>query len=156
MKKILTLCIVHDESRVLLGMKKRGFGMDKWNGFGGKIQDGETIEQAAVRELQEEAGITPLKMEQFGLLNFKFQDGASEEMEVAVFSVTDFDGIPTESEEMRPAWFLKSEIPYEKMWADDKYWLPLLFAGKKFNGNFEYMDYNIMLSHEVEELNQIL
>ena len=151
MQKILTLCIVHDESRILLGMKKRGFGMDKWNGFGGKIQEGETIEQAAIRELHEEAGIKPLKMELFGKLNFKFLD-TENEMDVTVFSVTDFDGIPSESEEMRPQWFLKSEIPYEKMWADDKYWLPFLFAGKKFNGNFIYTDYNIMLSHEIEEL----
>lgn len=37
--KLLTL--------VLLGMKKRGFGAGKWNGFGGKVQPGETIEEAA-------------------------------------------------------------------------------------------------------------
>ena len=152
MQKILTLCIVHDEGRVLLGMKKRGFGADRWNGFGGKVQQGETIEQAAIRETQEETSITPTKMELIGKLNFKFQDGASEEMEVSVFSVTDFDGIPSETEEMRPHWFNKSEVPYDKMWADDKYWLPLLFAGKKFNGYFEFMDYNIMLRHEVEEV----
>jgi len=152
MQKILTLCIVHDEGRVLLGMKKRGFGADRWNGFGGKVQPDETIEQAAIRETQEEASITPTKMELVGKLNFKFQDGASEEMEVSVFSVTDFDGIPSETEEMRPHWFNKSEVPYDKMWADDKYWLPLLFAGKKFKGIFEYTDYNIILSHEVEEV----
>ncbi len=151
MQKIFTLCIVHDEGRVLLGMKKRGFGMDKWNGFGGKVQEGETIEQAAIRELQEEANITPTKIEKVGKLNFKFLD-TGKEMDVTVFSVTDFDGIPSETEEMRPHWFLKSEIPYDKMWADDRYWLPLLFAGKKFNGNFDYTDYNIMLSHEVEEI----
>lgn len=126
--------------------------MDRWNGFGGKVQLGETIEQAAIRETQEEAGITPTKMELVGKLNFKFQDGVSEEMEVSVFSVTDFDGIPSETEEMRPHWFNKSEIPYDKMWADDKYWLPLLFAGKKFKGFCEYTDYNIMLSHEIEEI----
>ncbi len=152
MPKILTLCIVHDESWILLGMKKRGFGMDRWNGFGGKLQTDETIEQTAIRELQEEANITPTKMEQVGKLNFKFQDGASEEMEVNVFSVTDFDGIPSESEEMRPVWFHKNEIPYDKMWADDRYWLPILLAGKKFKGNCEYMDYNIMVSHEIEEI----
>ena len=127
MQKKFTLCIVHDESRVLLGMKKRGFGMDKWNGFGGKLQEGETVEQAAIRELQEEAGIKPLKMEQVGKLNFKFLD-TKDEMDVTVFSITDFDGIPNENEEMRPKWFNKSEVPYDKMWADDKYWLCLLYT----------------------------
>ena len=151
MKKVYAINIVHDESRVLLGMKKRGFGMDRWNGFGGKLQDSETAEQAAIRELKEEANILPKKMENIGNLFFKFQD-TGDEMDVTVFSVTDFDGIPSETEEMRPQWFLKSEIPYEKMWADDKYWFPLLFTGKKFNGSFEYMDYNILVSHEIEEL----
>ena len=38
------LCFVYDEQRILLGMKKRGFGEWKWNGFGGKLEDGERIE----------------------------------------------------------------------------------------------------------------
>jgi len=151
MKKMLTLCIVHDETRVLLGMKKRGFGMDRWNGFGGKLHENETTEQAAVRETQEEANVTPTKMEKVGNLYFKFQN-TGDEMDVTVFSVTDFDGIPAESEEMRPAWFNKNEVPYDKMWADNKFWLPLLFAGKKFKGTIEFMDYNIMVSHDIEEI----
>eukprot|EP00056_Hartaetosiga_gracilis_P017259 m.6783 g.6783 ORF g.6783 m.6783 type:complete len:151 (-) comp5533_c0_seq1:454-906(-) len=42
-----------DRKRILLGMKKRGFGKGKFNGFGGKLEKGETVEEAAVRELQE-------------------------------------------------------------------------------------------------------
>jgi len=42
-------------SRLLLGMKKRGFGAGKWNGFGGKIEVGETPRAAAIREMKEEA-----------------------------------------------------------------------------------------------------
>ena len=55
-KKILTLCIIHQHSKILLGMKKRGHGVGKWNGFGGKVEKGETIEEAARRETKEEAG----------------------------------------------------------------------------------------------------
>ena len=39
---------------MLLGMKKRGFGTGKWNGFGGKVEVGETVADAAQRELEEE------------------------------------------------------------------------------------------------------
>jgi 8-oxo-dGTP pyrophosphatase MutT (NUDIX family) len=38
-----------DKREILLGMKKRGFGVDKWDGFGGKIEDGESNEIAAKR-----------------------------------------------------------------------------------------------------------
>ena len=44
-------------SLILLGMKKRGFGTGKWNGFGGKVEAGESNEQAALRELKEESSI---------------------------------------------------------------------------------------------------
>jgi hypothetical protein len=44
-------------AHVLLGLKQRGFGTGKWNGFGGKVEKGEEIRDAAVREMKEEAGI---------------------------------------------------------------------------------------------------
>lgn len=47
--KLLTLVLVVQPGKVLLGMKKRGFGAGKWNGFGGKVNPGETIEDAARR-----------------------------------------------------------------------------------------------------------
>ena len=48
-RKLLTLTLVQRENEVLLGFKKRGFGQGKWNGFGGKVEPGETIVNAAVR-----------------------------------------------------------------------------------------------------------
>ncbi|XP_062359656.1 oxidized purine nucleoside triphosphate hydrolase isoform X2 [Cinclus cinclus] len=56
--RLFTLVLVVQPSRVLLGMKKRGFGAGLWNGFGGKVQPGESIEEAARRELLEESGLT--------------------------------------------------------------------------------------------------
>mgnify|MGYP001082927151 CR=1 FL=1 len=43
-------------ARILLGMKKRGFGMNKWNGFGGKIEQGETLLEAAARGTKRKRG----------------------------------------------------------------------------------------------------
>ena len=56
-RKVLTLVLLREENRVLLGMKKRGFGVGKWNGFGGKLEPGETVVEAAARELEEESGL---------------------------------------------------------------------------------------------------
>ena len=50
-RKVLTLVFLRREGEVLLGMKKRGFGEGKWNGFGGKVEAGETIVEAAAREV---------------------------------------------------------------------------------------------------------
>jgi 8-oxo-dGTP diphosphatase/2-hydroxy-dATP diphosphatase len=133
--KVLTLCLVQQNGQLLLGLKKRGFGMGRWNGFGGKVEMGETIEEAARRELFEESGLRALNMEDFAQLDFEFQD-TGELLEMHIFRCTEFSGQPEESEEMKPQWFDENNPPLDKMWADDKYWLHLLVAGKKFSGNF--------------------
>ena len=149
MKKILTLLIVHKGDKVLLGMKKRGFGMGKWNGFGGKVDEGETIEEAAKRELFEEAGITVNTAENLGILDFSWEGKENEVLEVNIFKATDFSGEPQETEEMKPQWFLVNEIPFEKMWSDDKYWLPMFLENKKFKGSFVFDQNNSVLDYQL-------
>lgn len=48
-RKILTLAMVRKTNAILLGLKKRGFGEGKWNGFGGKVEKDETVTEGAVR-----------------------------------------------------------------------------------------------------------
>jgi len=135
MKKILTLCMVLRNDKVLLGMKKRGFGVGRWNGFGGKIEEGESIEQGALRELEEEVGIKALDIKKVGILDFSFEN-EPKILEVHIFKVTDFIGEPIESEEMKPDWFSFETIPFDQMWSDDKYWFPYLLNNKLFKGAF--------------------
>jgi len=59
---------------LLLGFKKRGFGAGKFNGFGGKQESGENMEECARRELREESGLEGFDFEQLGYLVFNFQD----------------------------------------------------------------------------------
>lgn len=149
-KKVLTLCIVHQGNKVLLGMKKRGFGQGKWNGFGGKIEPGETIEEAAKRELLEEAGVTANDLEKLGVLDFSWKGKESDILDVNIFKCRSFTGEPTESEEMKPQWFNVDQIPLNQMWADDKYWFPLFLEGKKFNGKFVFDSNNNILEYELK------
>lgn len=134
-KILLTLCIIHQDKSILLGMKKTGFGAGRWNGFGGKVEEGETIEEAAKRELEEESSLKAEEMIKRGVLTFEFEQHP-EILEVHVFYANSYFGEPKESKEMKPQWFLVNEIPYDNMWSDDKYWLPLLLDGKKFKGTF--------------------
>ena len=150
-KKILTLCIIYQHPKILLGMKKRGHGEGKWNGFGGKVEQGETIEEAAKREIKEEAGIETNKINKLGILEFMYQDGSGN-MEVHIFYTREFKGTLTESEEMRPKWFDIDEIPYDQMWADDKYWLPLFLREKRFKGEFLFNESNEIIDYLLLEV----
>lgn len=151
MKKVLTLCIVHQHPRILLGLKKRGFGAGRWNGFGGKVEPGETIEAAARREVKEEAGIEVRDVSKVGHIEFTFE-GDPVILDVHIFRATDFFGEPQESEEMKPAWFSLDNIPFENMWPDDRHWLPLFLAGKKFRGTFLFRGHDTILHHELLEI----
>ncbi|CAN5519517.1 8-oxo-dGTP diphosphatase [soil metagenome] len=129
------LFIVRDE-RILLIRNKRGFGAGKINGPGGKVDPGETPLHSALRETFEELGIRPLGATQQGELYFQFRDGYS--LHCAVFLAHDFAGQPRETEEAVPLWTPLDQIPYDEMWADDRYWLPLLIRGAHFTGYFEF------------------
>lgn len=153
-KKVLTLCLLHQHPKILLGMKKRGFGAGRWNGFGGKLNPGETIEAAAKREFLEEANIKVGEIEKVGIIDFEFQ-GNPEILEVHVFRANDFTGEPAESEEMKPQWFNVGEVPLDQMWPDDIYWLPTFLAGKKFRGKFLFGKDDVVLSHEVREVGEV-
>jgi len=150
-RKILTLLIIHKDGKVLLGMKKRGFGMGNWNGFGGKVEAGETIEEAAKRELLEEVGITVPSIQQLGVLDFCWRGKEQDILEVNIFKATDFSGQPSETEEMKPQWFGVNEIPLEKMWPDDKYWIPLFLENKQFKGKFVFDESNNIAEYELHE-----
>lgn len=154
MKKVLTLCMVYRFPHVLLGMKKRGFGAGRWNGFGGKVLPEESIEQATGREVFEEAGIQIERMEKFGVLEFEFQKNP-EILEVHMFGCNDFSGIPIETEEMRPQWFGVDNIPFSDMWPDDIYWFPLFLAGKKFTGRFFFENDETILKYHLQEVENL-
>jgi 8-oxo-dGTP diphosphatase / 2-hydroxy-dATP diphosphatase len=153
-RKVLTLCIVQKGDRVLLGMKKRGFGQGRWNGFGGKLCEGETIEQGAVREMKEEAGVQVDNLDKIGIIEFEFQ-GNLKILEVHVFKTGTFLGEVIESEEMKPQWFSVHEIPFDTMWPDDKYWMPLFLENKKFTAKFLFGKEDVVLEHKLLEVNTL-
>ena len=138
------------ENQILLAMKKRGFGAGKWNGVGGKIEPGETPEQAIARECQEEINVTPEKLLKVGEIDFLQPiNGQLSSMFVHVFTTTVWVGEPSESEEMNPAWYEIEKIPYSDMWPDDEYWMPLLIEGALFKASFELNDKDEIVQHSI-------
>ncbi len=137
-----TLNFLIDEERILLAMKKRSFGEGKWNGVGGKLMPNESIESSLVRETEEEIGVKVKEnnLEKVAIINFYFDDKPDWDQECHVFISKKWEGNPTESEEMKPEWFNFSLIPYNYMWTDDKYWLPLVLEGKKIRAEFHFTE----------------
>lgn len=126
-------------------MKKRGFGMGKWNGVGGKVdKEDNSIIQAAIRETKEEIGIDANELEKVALLRFRFPYKEDWNQDVHVFLIKKWQGQPQESEEMFPKWFRISDIPYQKMWDDDKFWLPHVLKGKRIDADFVFKEGEII------------
>ncbi|MDD3487121.1 MAG: 8-oxo-dGTP diphosphatase [Candidatus Moranbacteria bacterium] len=148
--KITTLCLAYKHPKILLGLKKRGFGEGRWNGYGGKVEKGETLEENVVREMQEECGITPTKFENRGVMYFEFSEIPDQVYEVNLFLIEEYIGEPVETEEMKPQWFGVSDLPWDKMWDDDRIWYLLFLEGKKFEGNFLFDGNEKVIRHEIE------
>ena len=135
-------------------MKKRGFGEGRWNGFGGKIKEGESIEEAMRREIREESGIEVKDLSKIGIMEFKLENN-NEIQEVHLFKAKNFTGELIESEEMKPQWFHIDEIPFKDMWPNDIYWMPLFLKGKKFKGKFSLGKFDAVLEQELIEVDII-
>ncbi len=146
-KERAVLCFIHIDNKLMLIHKKTGLGKGKVNAPGGRIEVAETAEQAAVREVQEEIGLTPLNLRYMGELHFIFTDGYS--LHGTIFFSDSYEGTPIETIEAAPFWCPVDQIPYENMWADDKLWLPVVLSGKKFKGYFIF-DGETMLSHDMK------
>ncbi len=131
-----TLLFLVKDGDVLLGMKRKGFGRGKWNGFGGKLKYGEYPEEAAVREMWEECMIRVREMVKHAELTFLFPLKPEWNQTVHVFVSKKWDGTPTETEEMKPGWFDVKELPFDKMWKDDPHWLPNVLAGERLRATF--------------------
>lgn len=142
-----TLCFIIRQSspaHVLLGKKKRGFGAGKLNGIGGKLDPGESPTDGVIREVHEEVGLTISKetLHTAGQITFRFPFIPEFDHFVHLFVATEWEGEPIESAEMLPFWFPVNEIPFQQMWQDDAYWLPIVLNGKAIRAEFEFGEDN--------------
>ena len=139
-------------------MKKRGFGVGKWNGVGGKIdlkKGDRNIIDAAIRETEEEIGVKIKNPEKVALLRFCFPYKEKWNQDVHVFFAKDWEGEPIETEEMYPKWFKLERIPYEKMWDDDKFWLPRVLKSERIKADFVFKKGERVIKHNLKVVKEI-
>ncbi len=136
-------------TEICLAMKKRSFGMGRWNGVGGKVTEKESIEDAVLRETKEEIGVVASNLEKVAELAFTFPHKPEWDQMVHVYITEKWEGEPAESEEMAPKWFSIKDIPFKDMWPDDPSWLPQVIADKLVRGSFTFGEKDAILKQEV-------
>ena len=150
----LSWVLLRRGDEILMGLKKRGFGAGKLNGVGGKQEAGETIEECAVRETQEEIGVKITKYECLGKIIFDnlFYKNVPECNMMHCFVATEWEGEPVESDEEKPQWIKISDLDYSKLWGDDEYWLPPVLEEKEIEAYFHYNSDNTFDDYWVDEV----
>ena len=151
-----TLLLIQKEGKILLGEKKRGFAKGTLNGIGGKQDLGETIDQAMVRETQEEIGVIPLDYSMVGKIAFDvWYKGEHVNMLVHIYRCSNFMGEIKETEEMIPNWYDENNIPTDRMLEDDKLWIEYFLQNKKFVGKCKFDPNMHMLSHKFKIVDNV-
>lgn len=167
MLKLATLCYVRTANQTLMMhriKKENDMHAGKWNGLGGKLMAGETPEACAIREVQEESGLTMRNPVLRGILTFpgfpsgqralwpdddpRHQDPNLDDWYTFVFVGYDFHGKLTESDEGVLAWVDNDKLLDLTLWEGDRIFLKWLSGDAFFSGRFVYVD-GVLREHDV-------
>ena len=144
-----TLMFVVDSGRVLLIEKRRGHGAGKINGPGGKPESGESALECVLRETEEEVVVRPVGARLAGV--FRFVDQEDEDWLGFIYVAHDYRGTPHPTAEAIPAWYAVNALPFDRMWDDDRYWLPRVLAGERLEGDFLFRS-GSLVAHRLRRL----
>ncbi len=133
-----TICHVIRGRRLLLKKANRGISIGKWNAPGGKSEPGEAPEECARREVLEETGLMVSDLFHHGALTFVMDGGKTLHTRAHLFSTSDARGRARSSDEGPVRWFPLDGLPFDEMWEDDRFWIPLMLRGIKFDATFTY------------------
>lgn len=126
-----TLWIMIKDGKIFLWEKKRGFAKWVLNWVWWKTEWCETLEDCMIREAREEIWIEILEQEKVWVLHFFFEYKEDWNQSVHLYDVKNWIWNIIETEKIKPLWFPLNKIPYNKMWADDIYWLPRFLDWEK-------------------------
>lgn len=150
--KLATLCYVIDRQKKSTLMihrikKENDYHHGKWNGLGGKFEQGESPEECAIREIKEESGLIVKNIKLKGLITFPMFDG-KDDWYVFLFVSDEFSGELINSKEGNLKWISNDKLTKINLWEGDKYFIPWLFEDKFFSAKFLYEN-GEYLNHKV-------
>lgn len=150
--KLATLCYVRDTKTNKTLMlhrikKKQDMHEGKWNGLGGKFEEGESPEECVIREIKEESGLIIQNPKLKGFITFPEFDGF-DDWYVFLFTVEHFSGDLIDSKEGELKWIPDNEVTKLPLWEGDRIFIPWLSEDKFFSAKFIYENKKL-ISHEV-------
>ena len=140
--KLATLCYVIDRSKnstlmIYRNKKENDFHEGKWNGLGGKFEPGESPEECAIREIEEESGLKVSAVKMRGFITFPLFDGV-DDWYVFLFTADEFSGDLIDSPEGDLKWIPVDKLGKLNLWDGDKIFLDWIFEEKFFSAKFVY------------------
>ena len=153
---LATLVFPIKGNNVLMAEKMKKIGKGNLNGWGGGVENGETIIQCACREFQEETGgakILPADLKKIAIIHFHNikSDGTVFVCTVHIFVAEGWIGKIVNTDEMRdPRWVLKEDLPKMKLMPADFYLFPFIFENKPFIATAHYGPFQATLLEPVE------
>jgi 8-oxo-dGTP diphosphatase len=148
--KLATLCYLKKDGKTLMlhrVKKENDMHEGKYNGLGGKFEEGETPEECASREVFEESGLAVKNLILKGVITFPaFSKG--EDWYVFVFVIDKFEGETTMSCEGNLEWVNDCDLLNLNLWDGDKIFLKWLGQDRFFSAKFTYEN-GILTSHSV-------
>lgn len=151
-----TVCFLIKNGAVLLVEKGRNIGKGKLVGVGGRQEEGETLEETAKREVQEEIGVIVKSMRKAAELDFVFPHNPKYSQKVTAYIVEVWEGEPQSTGEAKfTKWFKMDELPTERMWHDNAIWLPSVLSGKTVKGRFVIGEDDRVTEYNFEEILEV-
>ncbi len=148
--KLATLCYIQKDGKTLMlyrNKKENDYHEGKWNGLGGKFEPGESPEECAVREIEEESGLIVKNIKMKGFITFPMFDG-KEDWYVFAFVIDKFESELIDSPEGQLEWIPNNKLKELNLWDGDQIFIPWLFQEKFFSAKFNYengkfLDYTV-------------
>lgn len=149
--KLATLCYVKKDKQTLMlyrNKKKNDYHEGKWNGLGGKFEQGESPEQCMKREILEESGLQVESATLKGFITFPMFDG-TDDWYVFVYTIEAFSGELIDSPEGELHWIDNDKLFELNLWDGDKIFMKWIDQPALFSATFNYDQDGNFKDHQV-------
>ncbi|MEG1415864.1 MAG: 8-oxo-dGTP diphosphatase [Clostridium sp.] len=148
--KLATLCYIRKDGKTLMlhRVKRQGdYHKNKYNGIGGKFEEGESPEECIIREAYEETGLTLKSLRLRGMITFPMFDMV-DDWYTFIYTADEFEGELKECNEGNLHWIDNDKILDLNLWEGDRVFLNWLNSDRIFSAKFiyengEFKDYTV-------------